>query len=164
MSIHSYARINGVDPANVEDLVTYRPASLRYNYSAFTTSATAGASSIIPYNTRVFDDANAWNTSTYTWTCPYAGVYMVTWQVGINLPTVNQTNLTLNKNGSQAYVSARGSTAAGGMIGFQEWPAIFIDRFVVGDTVQVFCAVAGQSSIGMRGAPEAPLMIGYLHP
>lgn len=159
MSIQSYARINGVDPASQEDLVTYRPASCLYNLSAWTTGAPLLTAQTIPFDTRVFDDAGAYNTTTHVWTCPYPGVYMFVVQLGLNI--VVQQNFSLLKNASNTVISARGpyyTTSA-----YYEQPMVFINRFVAGDTATPQFAI-NQASVPMRGGIESFLSIGYLHP
>lgn len=160
MSIQSYARINGVDPASVEDLVTYRPASCRYGIGAFTTSATSMAATTVTWNQKGFDDANAMNTSTGVWTCPYPGVYLISFYCGILVAGV-QTNLILLKNGAQALVNGRGGF--GTTSGYQEMPCVMIDRLAVGDTIAAQVAV-GVASLGMRTGAEMQFYVGFLHP
>jgi hypothetical protein len=83
---------------------------------------------------------------------------MFTFQVGVNSSTANgQTNLMFYKNGSSLLLSAVIVPT-----GYNERPAIVVERCVVGDTM-VFNFSTTQVSLTLRSA-ETSLSIGYLHP
>lgn len=163
--IPTYAQIDSPDPVNPPDLATKnyvdRAASCRYYHGGFTTPATANQQMTIPYSLRIFDDVNAFNATTYIWTCPFSGVYVVSFQCGINLAGV-QMNLVALKNGATLIVSGRGPF--GTTSGYYEWPLTFVDRFVAGDTVtpQMSCGAVSQAS--RATASENFFSVGYLHP
>jgi hypothetical protein len=158
-----------IDPARITDVrpsglaVPADPkASLRYTHPTFTTPATAMQAIDIPYTSKVFDDLNAYNTSTLIWTCKVAGAYLFSFQVAENFGAGYQRNLTSLKNGVQIYTGAKGPWTGATGTTYGEIPGIFIDRCVIGDAYR-FQLNSGAVSTATRLGPESALSIGYLH-
>jgi C1q domain len=160
----SYYQIDSPDPINSQDLATkhYRDmvglrASCRYGLSAFTTSATAMTIQTIVFNILFYDDANAYNTTTGMFTCPYPGVYMVTAQYGLNITAGVQVNRYVWKNGLAMALS--GSNYGG----YNETAIVWSDRCVAGDALNVSLAV-NQASVPLRTGTETGLDIVRMGP
>jgi len=70
----------------------------------------AGTFEDVPFNTEVFDTGNNFNTTTFTYTCPSAGKYMVIVAVLIDVTAAgDQLLLQIQKNGA---VTAQGEVVA----------------------------------------------------
>jgi len=138
-------------------LATETRASCRYNLASFTTSATPLTWQIVPFATKIFDDANAYNTGTGVWTCPNPGVYLFSFQLGFNPASGIQNNRAIYKNGAALVVN--GIQASG----YSEIPLTAVDRAAAGDTYDFRCQI-NTASFALRGAPESFASVGFLHP
>ena len=154
MSIQGYADINTPDGwPNVK-------ASLRYIGGSFTYPATA--SQMTPLNnlfiTKGFDDANAWNGATATWTCPLNGLYLFVLRLGINAGATCQVNHQWTKNGTQVFLCGISQAA-----GYNEYTSTFLDRAVVGDSY-VANSSSSIASMALRAGIEDMMAIALLGP
>jgi hypothetical protein len=85
-----------------------QPAFSVRNGSAITVTST---DSILPFNTEYFDVGNNYNTSTYRFTAPYTGKYLMTFEASmISGGTMTYNAIYILKNGAGTTFRFRGSS------------------------------------------------------
>jgi hypothetical protein len=99
-----YSYLKDVDRREVHNGTTWVGDALpkyglrAYRAAALTASATANGVTAIPYDTEVYDQANAFAGGIYT--CPVAGRYLVRASVSFSMLTGESAGCHLNKNGA----------------------------------------------------------------
>ena len=66
-------------------------------------SGSLSANTVLPFNYTIFNRGNHFNTSTYTFTAPVAGVYMFYTHLYHQLPASTTTRIMIKKNGSEVF-------------------------------------------------------------
>ena len=69
---------------------------------------------IVPFDTKEFDTATCFNTSTYRFTPNVAGYYQFNWSTNIYIPTTGEAQCVLFKNGSIYKISTDMSMGTSG--------------------------------------------------
>ena len=96
---------NGIQRFNIDPSgnTTYTNLYRLGTYSSATTYGFTGSGTgTIPFNTIIFDSFSGFNTSTYTYTCPYSGYYNVSVNINVEVSGTPATvrRIQLVKNGN----------------------------------------------------------------
>ena len=111
-------------------------------YAGTGQTLTAGADSLIEVNTITFDNAAAFDTSTFLYQCPAAGYWRVSGQVRANPTASGQTlGAKVYRNGAEQTEGLFSQTGGSGA-----WSSVVSDIFIcnVGDTIGLYsyCSAA----------------------
>jgi hypothetical protein len=175
----AHVKINGGAASIVAgDITDTRPGSLavptpadtphyamRYDRNtAFTFPATPSTAALVPLTAKIFDDVNAYNTTTGLYTCPAAGLYHIAAQLGWNMASSSAgyvITCQVWKNGVLRRTTAITQSANPGYASPQ---VTFHDRANKGDTFAMYATHSLANATGLRGLNETSMSIAYLGP
>jgi hypothetical protein len=151
------ANITDVRPGNMPPAPRY---ALRAWQSAGLTSGAVNTIQAIPYNAKVFDQANAFSGGLYT--CPVAGIYLARASVSASIPAGTSINIRTQKNGTDdAFANLSNGTGTNAAIVPQ---VVSMISCAAGDTIGAAWQT-GTASIPVRAvAIEMFITIDYLGP
>ena len=138
-----------------------RAAVRAYRTAAFTFPATANQLATLIYDTKVFDQANAYNASTGVYTCPVTGLYLIraSWSLaGVSASTLNVISL---KNGTNNAMHIAPPLAATGALLAQ---ISTLDQCNAGDTITFNAQTATASATSRLAMAETHMAIACLGP
>lgn len=95
----------------------------------------------IPFDGKIFDSNNNFDTSTHTWTCPKNGLYAVNLQVGFKGGGNDQVRETIIGSGTETFTNNVGSSKRHASSDFDDDLSITtINKYSSGDTISGYAA------------------------
>lgn len=145
----------------VQTKVTAAEISLTHKFYVYRNAAwtaTAGSTTNIVFDTKVYDTASDFNATTGVFTAPVAGYYEIKTSVNFSIASGAFTYLYVLKNGA---TYTRGQQFINGAAGSVSPHMSTIVQCAAGDTIQVQLTNSGAAGTGATGSDQT-WMQGYL--